>query len=96
VRRLQELLDPLVRRSAETQEVVEREAHYFKSHEKHLNYKAIHRAGAPIGSGAVESLGAQLQRRFRCSGQFWLRPGITHLLKLAVLFRNHDDAYLWN
>ena len=96
VRRLQELIEPVSGRSADTQEVVEREAHYFKSHKKHLNYKAIHRAGAPIGSGAVESLGAQLQRRFRCSGQFWLRPGITHLLKLAVLFRNHDDAYLWN
>ena len=96
VRCLQELLDPASRRSAETQEVLEREAHYFKSHENHLNYKAIHRAGAPIGSGSVESLGAQLQRRFRCSGQFWMRPGITHLLKLAVLFRNHDDTHLWN
>jgi hypothetical protein len=94
--RLQELLDPVPRRSAETQDVLEREAHYFKSHENHLNYKAIHRAGAPIGSGAVESLGAQLQRRFRCSGQFWMRPGLSHLLKLAVIFRNKDDTHLWN
>ena len=96
VRRLQELLDPVVGRSAETEEVLEREANYFKSHEEHMNYKAIHRAGAPIGSGAVESLGAQLQRRFRCSGQFWMRPGLSNLLKLAVTFRNKDDSYLWN
>lgn len=96
VRRLQELIDPVSGRSAEAQEVLDREAHYFKAHENHLNYRAIHRAGAPIGSGAVESLGAQLQRRFRCSGQFWMRPGLTHLLKLAVLFRNHDEVHLWN
>ena len=96
VRRLQELIVPTAARNADAQEVIEREAHYFKTHAAHLNYKAIHRAGAPIGSGAVESLGAQLQRRFRCSGQFWQRPGLSSLLKLAVTFRNKDDAYLWN
>jgi hypothetical protein len=96
VRRLQQLIEPSAPRSADAQEVVEREANYFKTHEKHMDYKAIHRAGAPIGSGAVESLGAQLQRRFRCSGQFWKRPGLSFLLKLTVTFRNKDDSYLWN
>jgi hypothetical protein len=96
VRRLQELIAPAAPRCPDAQEVVEREANYFKTHQDHMDYKAIHRAGAPIGSGAVESLGAQLQRRFRCSGQFWLRPGLSHLLKLAVTFRNKDDSYLWN
>lgn len=96
VRHLQELIAPSGPRSADAQEVLEREAQYFKTHEAHLNYKVIHRAGAPIGSGAVESLGAQLQRRFRCSGQFWQRPGLSCLLKLAVTFRNNDDPYLWN
>lgn len=96
VRRLHELIAPSGERSADAQEVIEREANYFKTHQAHLNYKAIHRAGAPIGSGAVESLGAQLQRRFRCSGQFWQRPGLSYLLKLAVTFRNKDDPYLWN
>lgn len=96
VRRLQELIAPKAPRCAETQNLIEREANYFKTHESHMNYDAIHRAGAPIGSGAVESLGAQLQRRFRCSGQFWKRPGLSNLLSLAVLFRNNDDRYLWN
>jgi hypothetical protein len=96
VRRLHELIVPTAPRNADAQEVIEREAHYFKNHAAHMNYKAIHRAGAPIGSGAVESLGAQLQRRFRCSGQFWQRPGLSYLLKLAVTFRNKDDPYLWN
>jgi hypothetical protein len=96
VRRLQELITATPPRSAETQQLIAREANDFKTHEKHMNYQAIHRAGAPIGSGAVESLGAQLQRRFRCSGQFWQRPGLSNLLGLAVLFRNNDDRYLWN
>ncbi len=96
VRRLQDLLTPAAGRSAETQALLQREAHYFKTHREHLHYQTIERAGAPIGSGAVESLGAQLQRRFRCSGQFWMRPGLSHLLALAVLFRNRDEAYLWN
>lgn len=96
VRQLQELITTTTPRSAETQQLIEREANYFKTHEKHMNYQAIHRAGAPIGSGAVESLGAQLQRRFRCSGQFWRRPGLSNLLSLTVLFRNDDDRYLWN
>ena len=96
VRRLQQLLEPAAGRSTETQALLQREANYFETHREHLHYQAIERAGAPIGSGAVESLGAQLQRRFRCSGQFWMRPGLSHLLALAVLVRNKDDAYLWN
>ena len=96
VRQLQELIAPSAPRSAETQELIEREANYFKTHAAHMHYKSVHRAGAPIGSGAVESLNAQLQRRFRCSGQFWNRPGLSALLKLAVTFRNNDDLHLWN
>ena len=90
------LLTPAAGRSAETQALLQREAHYFKTHREHLHYQTIECAGAPIGSVAVESLGAQLQRRFRCSGQFWMRPGLSHLLALAVLFRNRDEACLWN
>lgn len=96
IRRLQDLIKPAAERSTETQALLAREANYFETHRDHLHYQAMERAGAPIGSGAVESLGAQLQRRFRCSGQFWMRPGLSHLLALAVLFRNKDDSYLWN
>jgi hypothetical protein len=35
----------------------------------HLHYQAMERAGAPRGSGVVESLGKQLQRRLRGCGQ---------------------------
>ena len=96
VRRLPELLAPAAGRSTGTQALLQRESNYFETHREHLHDQAIERAGAPIGSGAVASLGAQLQRRFPCSGQFWMRPGLSHLLALAVLVRNKDDANLWN
>ena len=47
------------------------------------------------GSGAVESLGKQLQRRLRGCGQIWSSPGFTHLLRLCVLIKNKDDSLLW-
>jgi len=60
------------------------------------HYQKMERAGAPMGSGAVESLGKQFQRRLRGCGQFWTRPGLTDLLCLCVLVKNKDDPLLWN
>jgi hypothetical protein len=34
-----------------------REVSYFKDHEDHIHYRRMEKAGAPMGSGAVESLG---------------------------------------
>jgi hypothetical protein len=96
VRRLEELLQKPSQRTASAQEEVEREVNYFVNHREHLHYQAMEAAGAPRGSGAVESLGKQLQRRLRGCGQFWSRPGLTHLLRLCVLIKNHDDCLLWN
>ena len=96
VRRLEQLLESPAQRPAEVQKVVEGEVNYFENHRDHLHYQAVAKAGAPIGSGAVESLGSQLQDRLRGCGRFWERPGITHLLHLMVLVRNQDDCHLWN
>jgi hypothetical protein len=96
VRRLEELLQTPSERTLQSQEIVEREVNYFVSHRDHLHYQAMEKAGAPRGSGAVESLGKQLQRRLRGCGQIWGRPGFTHLLRLCVLIKNQDDSLLWN
>lgn len=96
LRRLEQLLPAPADRSASVQEIVEREVSYFQNPREHLHYEAVAKAGAPIGSGAVESLGLQLQQRFRSCGQFWKRPGLPHLLRLSVLCRNQDDHLLWN
>ena len=82
--------------SAEVQADLEREVNYFQTHRDHLHYQKMEDAGAPLGSGAVESLGKQLQGRLRGCGQFWVRAGFTNLLCVCVLTKNKDDAYLWN
>ena len=96
VRQLEKLLESQAQRSAEHQETVAREVHCFQEHEDHLHYSAMEEAGAPLGSGAVESLGKQLQRRLRGCGQFWSRPGLTSLLCLSVLVKNQDHHHIWN
>ncbi len=81
---------------AQETEVVDRETRYFEEHRDHIHYQRWKRSGVPRGSGAVESLGGQLQRRFRTCGQFWKRPGLTNLLRLSVLHKNRDQNFLWN
>jgi hypothetical protein len=96
VRRLEQLLEaPAVRPPAQQVEL-EREGRYFQNHRDHLHYQTMEEAGAPRGSGAAESLGKQLQQRLRGCGQAWSRQGLTHLLRLCVLFKNRDDPLLWN
>jgi hypothetical protein len=96
VRTLEELLEKQPARTAENQEVVEREVKFFVKHRDHLHYQAMEKAGAPRGSGAAESLGKQLQHRLRGCGQIWGRPGFTRLLRVVVLVKNQDEAILWN
>jgi len=96
VRQLEELLQNPPERTPESQELIEREVKFFVKHRDHLHYRAMEKAGAPRGSGAVESLGKQLQQRLRGCGQIWGRPGFTRLLKVVVLVKNQDDHLLWN
>ena len=93
---LHDLLEAKAHRSEQTNELIVREVNYFQEHRDHLHYRQMEKAGAPLGSGAVESLGKQLQRRHRGCGQFWARRGLTHLLRLSVLVKNRDAPLLWN
>jgi hypothetical protein len=96
VGKLEELLQNQSERTSENQELIEREVKFFVKHRDHLHYKAMEKAGAPRGSGAVESLGKQLQQRLRGCGQIWSRAGFSRLLKVVVLVKNRDEHYLWN
>ncbi|HWT82652.1 MAG TPA: UPF0236 family protein [Candidatus Methylomirabilis sp.] len=96
VRQLEELLQQPSERTPESQELIEREVKFFVKHRDHLHYQAMEKTGAPRGSGAVESLGKQLQQRLRGCGQIWSRPGFTRLLKVVVLVKNQDEHLLWN
>ena len=65
VRRLEDLLQTQSQRTAEDQKTINREVSYFQDHREHLQYQPMEKAGTPMGSGAVESLGKQLQGRLR-------------------------------
>ena len=75
---------------------LQRQIQYFLNHRDHLDYQAVAERGAPIGSGAVESQCSQFQDRFKCTGQFWTRPGLRNLLALHVMTQNKTFAHLWN
>ena len=96
VRQLEELLQNQSQRAPESQELIEREVKFFVKHRDHLHYQTMEKAGAPRGSGAVESLGKQLQQRLRGCGQIWGRPGFTRLLRVVVLVKNREEHLLWN
>jgi hypothetical protein len=96
IRRLEELLVKPVKRTRENQKTIVREVGYFRDHPEHLHCQKMEKAGAPMGSGAVESLGKQLRRRLRGCGQFWTRDGLSALLGLSVLVKNNDHPHLWN
>jgi hypothetical protein len=98
VNRLEELLKSpaQAKRPTKIRKTIVREVKYFQGHRDHIHYKDRENEGAPMGSGAVESLGKQLQRRMRGCGQFWRRSGLSNLLKLSVLAKNDDLHLLWN
>ena len=52
---------------------------YFRRHENHIHYAALDEAGAPVGSGAVESQCSQFQGRFKCTGPFWSDQGFANI-----------------
>ncbi len=74
---------------------VEKKIHYFQNHREHVHYQTRAAEGCPVGSGAMESLCAQLQCRFKRSGQFWTEPGRRRLMALEVARRNHDWDEVW-
>jgi hypothetical protein len=96
VRQLVELLRNPSEGTPEKQELIKREVRFFVKHRHHLHYQAREKAGAPRGSGAVESLGKQLQQRLRGCGQIWSRAGFTRLLRILVLVKNQEEHLLWN
>lgn len=96
MRRWEERLESSAPRPADVPKVVAGEGSCFQNHRHPLHSQAVAKGGAPIGSGAVASLGVQLQARFRGGGQFGQRPGLSHLLRLVGLVRPQDDGHLWN
>ena len=76
-------------------EIIRREQNYFASHAGRLNYEQTAARGWPIGSGAVESACAGLQKRFKRPGQFWSQRGLRHLNGLIQAREHQHWDSLW-
>ena len=72
------------------EKTVQRETEYFMRHKDHMDYLRQRRLGRPIGSGAVESLCAQLQGRFKRCGQFWSTGGLEGFVKAYTWYVNGE------
>lgn len=72
-----------------------REAGYFETNHRRMQYLELREAGFPIGSGMVESAGKQYRARFCGPGMSWSRTGAERLIPVrsAVMGRRFDE--LW-
>ena len=75
--------------------IVETNAAYFERNKHRLDYATNTAHGCPAGSGAIESTCAQMQDRFKRTGQFWTRPGAAQLMTLEIIRRNKEWEEYW-
>jgi hypothetical protein len=92
---LQKLLSRCLRRDDPATPMVATKLEYFKRHREHIHYKQTAADGCPCGSGAMESTCAQLQNRFKRTGQFWTKEGQNALMELEIARRNGDWWDIW-
>ena len=76
--------------TGEARKTLEREVAYFQTHRHHLHYERNAAKGCPMGSGAIESVCAEYQTRFKRPGQFWSAAGKRRLQALENARRNGD------
>jgi hypothetical protein len=95
LRSLEDLKETLGDLEEERREAVVRECNYFQRQAENLHYKEVSERGSPIGSGSMESTCAQLQGRFKRTGQFWSNEGRENLLSLVLAEANRDEHELW-
>ena len=93
---LQKLLDRCLRQGNSSAPAVATKLEYFKRHREHIHYKQTASQGCPCGSGAMESTCAQLQNRFKRTGQFWTNDGQSALMELEIARRNGDWWDIWH
>jgi hypothetical protein len=76
-------------------EELEREAKYFRRHQRRMEYQEMREEGWVIGSGMVESGAKQFKARFCGPGMRWSREGAENLIpvRAAIMSRRFED--LW-
>lgn len=73
-----------------------REAAYFQTNQRRMNYLELREAAWPIGSGMVESGAKQIKARFCGPGMRWSRRGAERLLSIrtAVMSQCFDATWI--
>jgi hypothetical protein len=79
----------------EARAIVKSEQNYFENNKDRLGFQSAGQQGCPIGSGAMESTCAQLQNRFKRTGQFWKIEGHRNLMALDLARRNRQWDDIW-
>lgn len=90
----QELSQAALQHSSLAEEL-ERQAGYFRTNHRRMNYQEMREEGWVIGSGMVESGAKQFKARFTGPGMRWSRSGAERLVpvRAAIMSRRFDD--LW-
>lgn len=72
-----------------------REAAYFRTHQRRMNYLELRENGWLIGSGMVESGAKQIKARFGGPGMRWSRCGAEPLLPIRTAVMSHRFDATW-
>lgn len=73
-----------------------REAAYFQTNQRRMNYLELREAAWPIGSGMVESGAKQIKARFCGPGMRWSRQGAERLLPIRTAVMSKSFDAIWN
>jgi hypothetical protein len=70
-------------------------AHYFRVHQRRMQYQEFREDGYPIGSGTVESAIKQFKSRLAGAGMRWSRPAARQMLFLRAAALDHSFDARW-
>lgn len=70
-------------------------AHYFRVHQRRMQYQEFREDGYPIGSGTVESGVKQFKTRLTGPGMRWSRPAARQMLFLRAAALDHSFDARW-
>jgi hypothetical protein len=90
-----ELLVLADKKPREAAEALRREAGYFASNHRRMQYLDMRSEGYVIGSGMVESGGKQFKARFAGPGMRWSREGAEHLLPIRSSIMSGRFDTIW-
>ena len=72
------------------------EAHYFREHQRRMQYLEFREEGYPIGSGTVESGVKQFKQRLTGAGMRWNAPAAEQMILLRAAVLDGDFDALWD